>query len=252
MKLRQETKTMKWRVFGLAGFAMTVLAMPVLAQHWGYAGEAGPENWSKLDPKFVLCTMGRNQSPIDLAGFVEAELAPLAFDYKSTATEIVNNGHTVQVNLAPGSSLKVAGRRFELKQFHFHAPSENRVAGRQFPLEAHLVHADDDGNLAVVAVMFASGNANPGLAKLWPVIPARDAKSALPAGISAASLLPAKRDYYRFSGSLTTPPCSEGVWWLVIKQPASVSKAQVDAFSKAIGFANNRPLQAVNARAVLK
>ena len=232
--------------------AAAVLSTPAHAQHWGYAGEAGPDNWSKLDPKFVLCAIGRNQSPIDLAGLVEADLSPLAFDYRSGASEIVNNGHTVQVNFAPGSSLKVSGRTFELKQFHFHAPSENRIAGKQYPLEAHLVHADTDGNLAVVAVMFDSGTANRVLAKLWPSMPAKDAKAQLPPGTNAASLLPSNRDYYRFNGSLTTPPCSEGVWWLVMKHSASVSKAQVDAFAKTIGFANNRPLQAVNARVVLK
>ena len=243
---------MQRRFVWIGGAVVAALMTPVHAQHWGYAGEAGPDQWSKLDPKFVMCAMGKNQSPIDLSGFVEADLAPLAFDYKAGATEIVNNGHTVQVNFAPGSSLKVAGRTFELKQFHFHAPSENRVSGKQYPLEAHLVHADKDGNLAVVAVMFGNGPANALLDKLWPAMPAKDAKAALTAGTSAMALLPANRDYYRFNGSLTTPPCSEGVWWLVLKHPATVSKAQVDAFSKAIGFANNRPLQPVNARAVLR
>lgn len=224
-----------------------------LAQHWGYSGEAAPENWSKLDPKFAVCGIGRNQSPIDLTGFVEAELKPLKLEYKAGASDIVNNGHTVQIDYAPGSALTVDGRRFELKQFHFHSPSENRIGGKQFPLEGHFVHADKDGNLAVVAVMFREGAANPFLAKLWEKMPAKAGeKAALPAGLSAASLLPADRDYYRFNGSLTTPPCSEGVWWLVIKKTATVSKAQVEQFAKAVGFANNRPVQPVNARPVLR
>lgn len=224
-----------------------------LAQHWAYSGEAAPENWSKLDAKFAVCGIGRNQSPIDLAGFVEAELKPLKFEYQAAASDIVNNGHTVQVDYAPGSALTVDGRRFELKQFHFHSPSENRIGGKQFPLEGHLVHADKDGNLAVVAVMFREGAANPLLVNLWQKMPAKaGGKAALPAGLNAVSLLPADRDYYRFNGSLTTPPCSEGVWWLVMKKMASVSKAQVEQFAKAVGFANNRPVQPVNARPVLR
>jgi carbonic anhydrase len=223
------------------------------AQHWGYAGEAGPENWSKIDPKFAMCGLGRNQSPVDLAGFVEADLKPLKLDYKAGAAEILNNGHTVQVDYTAGSSLTVGGRTFELKQFHFHAPSENKIGGKQFPLEGHLVHADKNGNLAVVAVMFQEGAANPLLAKLWEKMPAKAGdKNALPAGLNASQLLPADRDYYRFNGSLTTPPCSEGVWWLVMKKPASASKAQVQQFSKTMGFANNRPVQPVNARPVLQ
>ena len=226
---------------------------PALAQHWGYAGEAGPANWSKIDPKFAMCALGRNQSPIDLAGLVEADLKPLKLAYKAGAADIVNNGHTIQVNYVPGSVLTVDGRTFELKQFHFHSPSENRIGGKQFPLEGHLVHADKEGSLAVVAVMFQEGAANPLLAKLWEKMPGKAGEKAeLPGGLSVAALLPADRDYYRFNGSLTTPPCSEGVWWLVMKKPASVSKKQVEQFSKTIGFANNRPVQPVNARPVLR
>jgi carbonic anhydrase len=238
---------------GAVAAAAMGVATGALAQHWGYAGEAGPENWSKVDPNFAMCALGRNQSPIDLAGFVEADLKPLKFAYKAGAADIVNNGHTIQVDYAPGSTLTVDGRTFELKQFHFHAPSENKVGGKQFPLEGHLVHADKDGNLAVVAVMFQDGGANALLAKLWEKMPGKAGeKAALPAGLSAAQLLPADRDYYRFNGSLTTPPCSEGVWWLVMKQPVSASKAQVGQFSKTIGFANNRPTQPVNARPLLR
>lgn len=240
------------RVFALAVVA-SAGSVPAVAQHWGYSGEAGPENWSKADAKFVMCAIGRNQSPIDLAGFVEADLKPLKIDYKAGAAEIVNNGHTVQVNYAPGSSLTVDGRTFELKQFHFHSPSENRIGGKSFPLEGHLVHADKDGNLAVVAVLFAEGAASTSLAKLWDKMPAKAGdKTALPAGFNITELLPANRDYYRFTGSLTTPPCSEGVWWLVMKHHPTVTKAQAEKFSKTLGFANNRPVQPVNARAVLK
>ncbi len=222
-------------------------------QHWSYEGEAGPANWSKVDPKFTMCAIGKNQSPIDLTNQVKASLQPLKTDYKPGATDIINNGHTVQVNFGAGSTLTVDGRAFELKQFHFHSPSENKVNGKQFPLEGHLVHADKDGNLAVVAVMFNEGADNAFLSKLWAAMPDKaGGKNALPAGLSAAQLLPKERAYYRFDGSLTTPPCSEGVRWLVMRTPAVASKAQVAKFSKTIGFANNRPLQPLNARLVLQ
>ena len=224
-----------------------------LAQHWGYSGKAGPENWAKIDAKYAACAAGRNQSPIDLANLAEAELKPLKLDYKAGAAEIVNNGHTVQVNYGAGSTLTADGRSFQLTQFHFHSPSENMIKGKQFPLEGHLVHSDKDGNLAVVAVMFEEGAANPLLAKLWPAMPAKAGdKAALPAGLGVSPMLPGNHDYYRFNGSLTTPPCSEGVWWLVMKKPATVSKAQVEQFPKTLGFDNNRPIQPVNARPVLQ
>ncbi|AMO24047.1 carbonic anhydrase [Ramlibacter tataouinensis] len=235
-------------------FLFTAVAMgPVFAQHWGYAGEAGPQNWAKLDAKNAMCALGRNQSPIDLGGFVEADLKPLKLDYKAGMAAIVNNGHTVQIEYAPGSTIRLGARSFELQQVHFHAPSENTIAGKHFPLEAHLVHADKEGNQAVVAVLFREGAANAMLAKLWEKMPAKAGeKEELTARFSATQLLPDNRDYYRFNGSLTTPPCSEGVSWLVMKNHPTVSKAQVEQFSKALGFANNRPVQPVHAREVLK
>lgn len=236
----------------IVGLMLTATG-PVWAQHWAYEGEAGPQNWGKLDAKFAACASGKNQSPIDLKGFIEAELKPLKLDYKAGATEILNNGHTVQINYASGSSLGVDGVVFELKQFHFHSPSENKISGKQFPLEGHLVHADKDGNLAVLAVMFQEGAANPLLTKLWEKMPRKSGdKSALPEPLAVAQLLPKERDYYRFNGSLTTPPCSEGVRWLMLKKPATASKEQIKQFSSAVGVANNRPVQATNARSVLQ
>ena len=235
--------------------AITLTASPAaLAQtHWSYEGEAGPANWGKLDPNFVMCAIGRNQSPIDLARFTDADLKPLKMNYKAAASQIVNNGHTLQVDYAPGSTLVVDGSEFELKQFHFHSPSENTLNGKHFPLEGHLVHADKAGNLAVVAVMFAEGGANPLLTRLWEHVPPKTGdRGALPAGLNVKTLLPAAHDHYRFNGSLTTPPCSEGVRWLVIKQPAQASKPQIERFSGTIGEHNNRPVQPTNARAVLR
>jgi carbonic anhydrase len=246
-------KSLRSTVLTSALLAMSSTGIAQAQTHWGYSGEAAPQNWGKLDPKFALCGSGKNQSPVDLANFVEADLKPLKFAYKAGAADILNNGHTVQIDYAPGSTLSVDGRIFELKQFHFHAPSENKVNGKQFPLEGHLVHADKDGNLAVVAVMFQEGAANPLLAKLWDKMPSKAGdKSALPSGLSVTQLLPPVRDYYRFDGSLTTPPCSEGVFWLVIKKPATASKAQIEQFAKVLGHPNNRPVQPVNARTVLR
>lgn len=219
---------------------------------WSYSGEAGPDKWAKLTPEYATCA-GKNQSPVNLNGFTKADLKPIKFSYKTDNDEILNNGHTIQVNLPAGSSIAVDGKQFDLKQFHFHAPSENLIDGKSYPLEAHLVHADKDGNLAVVAVMFKEGKANKALAKAWTQLPEKEGeKSNLTASLSATELLPVTRAYYSFSGSLTTPPCSEGVRWLVMKQPMTASQSQIEAFAHAVHHENNRPVQAINARAILK
>ncbi len=219
--------------------------------HWTYSGEAGPENWAKLSPEFGACA-GKNQSPINLTGFIKSELKPIKISYKAGGNEILNNGHTVQVNYAGGSGISVDGIQFELKQFHFHAPSENHVKGESYPMEAHLVHADKDGNLAVVALMFKKGAENKSLAKIWSLIPKNAGeKAALPSSFDVANLLPASKAYYRFNGSLTTPPCTEGVRWLVMKASVSASQKQIEAFSQVMRHPNNRPVQPVNARPVL-
>ncbi|HHQ4521819.1 carbonic anhydrase family protein [Aeromonas veronii] len=220
--------------------------------HWEYSGEAGPAHWAKLTPEFGQCA-GSNQSPVNLNGLVEAKLAPLVLHYLAGGNTVVNNGHTVQVGYAPGSTLQLDGTRFELKQFHFHAPSENLIEGKSYPLEGHLVHASDKGEIAVVAVMFEAGKANPALASAWGELPAKVGEiHTLKAPLSAEQLLPENRDYYRFSGSLTTPPCSEGVRWLVMKQPVEVSQAQIDAFKAVMHHPNNRPVQPLNGRVVLQ
>lgn len=220
--------------------------------HWGYAGAGGPDNWARLSPDNIQCA-GKNQSPVNLSGFIKADLHPIEFQYQAGGSEVLNNGHTIQVNYAKGSSIRLDGQTFELLQFHFHAPSENQIRGKSYPLEGHLVHADKDGNLAVLAVMFSSGAENAGLAKVWHQMPALSGeKKALSAKFDVSDMIPAARDYYRFNGSLTTPPCSEGVRWLVLKTAATASQAQIDAFSKIIEHANNRPLQPVHARAILE
>lgn len=221
--------------------------------HWSYSGEVGPDRWGALDPAFSACAKGKNQSPVNLTGFIDADLPPITFDYHSAAGEIVNNGHTIQANYQDGSSITVNGQRFSLKQFHFHSPSENTVDGESFPLEAHLVHADAQGNLAVIAVLFREGKANPALETLWQSMPHDEGETReLPTPVSANGILPRSKDYYRFDGSLTTPPCTEGVEWLVMKSPMSASTEQIHQFTRTLHHPNNRPVQPLNARLVLK
>ena len=219
--------------------------------HWGYSGGHGPDHWAQLTPENSACA-GKNQSPVDLTGFVEADLQPIVFHYQNGGHSILNNGHTVQVNYAKGSNIVVDGQTFNLLQFHFHAPSENHIEGKSFPLEAHLVHADKAGNLAVVAVMFEAGAANATLAQAWQHMPQQAGDEHTLSALHVDGILPEKRAHYRFNGSLTTPPCSEGVRWLVMKASVSASAAQIKTLVDVLHHANNRPLQAQNARVILQ
>ena len=219
---------------------------------WGYSGEIGPPHWAGISSDYAACA-GANQSPLDLADFVEAELPAIDISYARSGVAILNNGHTVQVENAGGSEISINGRVYRLLQFHFHAPSENRIDGVEFPIEAHLVHVGPDGDLAVIAVMFAAGEHNAALAQAWNHMPPRPGeKHVFDPPIAPAALLPEDRDYYRFNGSLTTPPCTEGVMWLVMKATMSASADQIAALAKALGGPNNRPLQPPNARVVLR
>jgi carbonic anhydrase len=242
------------KILAVAACALFVSSVAVADDHeeWSYTGEHGPDHWSELKGA-GLCSAGKNQSPVDIRDAVTAKLVPLSFKYDSFASEVFNNGHTLQVGYAPGSELVVAGHTYVLKQFHFHAPSENLLGGRQFPLEAHFVHADADGNLAVVAVFFDEGALNAGLEKFWKDLPSQAGdKRTIAAQVSATELMPTMRDYYRFSGSLTTPPCSEGVNWLVLKHPLTLSTKQLEQFKAALGHTNARPVQPLNARVIVQ
>ncbi len=218
--------------------------------HWSYAGTHGPERWAQIDDAFAACA-GRNQSPVDLGQPIDAVLPPLDLEFSAGPQQVIDNGHTVQVDAAGGSRLQLDRLRFTLRQFHFHAPSEHRIDGVEFPLELHLVHADDDGRLAVLGVLFRVGAAHPRLDALLAARPSSTARP-LPAPLEVASLLPEQRAYYRYNGSLTTPPCTEGVRWLVLQQPIEASAGQIDALARAMRHANNRPLQPLNARVVLE
>ncbi len=219
----------------------------VQASEWGYHGEHAPEFWGKVS---ATCAQGQNQSPIDISSVTKAELKHLQFDYSGQAVSVTNNGHTLQASISEKNTLSVDGQVFELKQFHFHTPSENHVDGKSYPLEAHYVHSDAAGHLAVVSLFFKLGEANPNLEKLLAVAPKSEANAELTKPFDVAALLPKEKQYYRFNGSLTTPPCSEGVRWLVLKQPLSISEFQVEKFEQLMGH-NNRPIQPINARVVL-
>jgi len=221
--------------------------------HWGYSGDGCPENWGKLDPAYSACDTGVNQSPINLTGFIEADLPSIDFTYSTAAYEIINNGHTVQAVFSKGSSINIDNIKFNLLQCHFHAPSENTVENKSFPMEGHCVHASDNGKLAVVAIMYEAGKANEGIAGLWDKMPHKNGdKNKLVTKVNADLFMPADKDYYRFNGSLTTPPCTEGVRWIVLKNSVSVSQEQIDKFVRVMHHPNNRPVQPVNARIIAK
>ncbi len=224
--------------------------------HWGYTGHEGAENWGDLAPEYSMCKLGKSQTPINIDKTVLAcanDLEAIQFNYETPSKEVVNNGHTIQINIEGGSSIKIDGILFTLKQFHFHTPSENQINGKYFPLEAHLVHASAGGELAVIALMFENGAENQLVKKVWDVMP-HEADKTAPLTLSAKEIeafLPKNKEYYRFSGSLTTPPCSEGVRWLVLKNYATISAGQVEEFLHTIHHENNRPIQPINARKVM-
>jgi len=219
--------------------------------HWTYSGEHGPEHWGELSEVFEACSDGRNQSPIDIADPRKAKLGPIALSYRGSTTSVIDNGHTIQVEVSPGSSLEMEGRTYALVQFHVHSPSEHQIEGKPFPLEAHFVHENERGELAVVAVLFRDGPHHRGLKALGN-------RAAIQAGtshpidvpIAELDIVPEGRAYYRYSGSLTTPPCSEGVLWLILKETGSVSKEQVATFVKMIGE-DARGAQPLNGRLVV-
>lgn len=221
--------------------------------HWGYTGHNSPDSWGTLSPKYHTCSEGKNQSPINVRSSMDLDLEALDLSYTKGSKEILNNGHTIQVNFEEGNTFVLDGITFELKQFHFHTPSENNIEGKSFPLEAHFVHLDKEGNIAVLALMFEEGAENAELAKVWEKMPKNGGdKSELALADIASSLLPENKDYYRFNGSLTTPPCTEGVRWFVLKTTVSISKAQVETFLHTMHHPNNRPIQKTNARVIVK
>jgi carbonic anhydrase len=218
--------------------------------HWSYDGSGGPEAWARLNPEFAKCGNGQRQSPIDIRGGIRVDLDPVQFDYKPTGFAVLDNGHTVQVNVGGGNAIEVQGRRYDLVQFHFHRPSEERIDGRQFDMVAHLVHRDAEGRLAVVAVLLDRGSAHGLVQQVWNNLPLEKGEQlAARTPLDLNELLPADKRYYTYMGSLTTPPCSEGVLWMVMQQPVTISQAQISIFARLYPM-NARPIQSASGRLI--
>lgn len=218
------------------------------APHWSYGGEAGPDHWGSLAPDFALCDSGHEQSPVDLKWSQQKGSRTLEFHYQAGTPRVIDNGHTIQVNVPAGSYAVIDGQKYQLAQFHFHAASEHAFSGRHFPLEAHFVHKDAAGRLAVVGVMFDAGRKNEALEKIFREIPKDTGKEvALREEFNPAVLLPQAHTHYQYSGSLTTPPCSEGVNWTVLNSPLELSDEQLDVFNR-LYVKNNRPIQPLHER----
>jgi len=220
--------------------------------HWGYSGAEGPAKWGDLSPAYELCKTGNQQSPVDISDTQRASMAALKVDYKATPLHVVNNGHTIQVNYGKGSVLRLGHSEYQLLQFHFHSPSENTAGGKPYDMEVHFVHKDQNGHLGVLGVFMKKGLHNVALGKIWAHLPtkAHGEMKVKDVVINGRDLLPDNHDYYRFVGSLTTPPCSEGVQWHVMKTPIEVSGGQIQAFLDIVGK-NARPVQKLGHRLMI-
>jgi carbonic anhydrase len=242
---------------GFAGLAVCQLCggngFAAEGVHWTYSGEAGPEHWGDLDKTSTVCSLGSQQSPLDIAGATVAELPGLKIAWNALAGTIVNNGHTIQVDAASGGTLTAGDANYDLLQFHFHAPSEHLVDGQNFPMEAHFVHKNAaTGGLGVLGVFLREGERNPAFAAIIGAMPKEHgAKAVVPEAIDVSALLPKSRTYWSYEGSLTTPPCSETVDWRVFVEPVEVAKADIDSFT-ALYPLNARPAQTANRRFILR
>ena len=242
-------------IFGLIWAIASLPAISVPAErHWTYQNLTGPTHWSELDPSFATCTSGQAQSPIDLTAANSVELVNPEFHYEPVPLNLLNNGHTVQIPYAPGSYVTIDNKQYNLLQFHFHSPSEHAVEGKSQSAELHLVHQSEAGELAVVAVLLKSrdrsGKPSAGYQKLSQALPTQAGdKTRTEETINAQTLLPPTTTTYRYSGSLTTPPCTESVTWLVMTEPVELSATQIAQYEQILNH-NNRPLQPLNRRSV--
>ncbi len=242
------------RLFSIALFAFCVVSIAAAQINtWEYSGKNGPLRWGKLDPAYKACSAGHEQSPIDIRGArLNKALQPIDFHYISGAVTLENNGHTIEVHVNPGSYIVAAGVRYDLQQYHFHHPSEEAVKGKLTDMVIHLVHKSTDGRLAVVAVRMREDIGSPSavLATLWQHLPkTAGASEKVTEFVNPRGLLPADRAYWTYTGSLTTPPCTEGVQWFVLEQEMSLSRDQLNTFT-AIFRMNSRPLQDAHGRRI--
>jgi carbonic anhydrase len=238
----------------LAGLACVASAQTTsTGTKWDYIGKYGPINWGKLDPAFKACSVGKEQSPVDIRNAkLNKALQPIEFHYMAGPAEMVNNGHTIQINVGPGSYIVYEGVRYDLVQFHFHHPSDESVKGKLSDMVVHLVHKSADGKIAVVAVLMTENRGQPNalLSTLWPSMPKVVGQTAkISDMVNPGAFLPADRGYWTYTGSLTAPPCTEGVKWLIFQQQMPLSREQLRAFS-AIYPVNSRPLQDLHGRKI--
>jgi len=233
-----------------AAAAAVEAAKPKNGTHWTYEGEFGPENWSKINTAWAACNTGNRQSPIDLRGGIKVDLEQINFDYHPSSFNEIDNGHTIQVNVAGGNFLSVGGTTYELQQFHFHRPGEERINGKGTEMVVHLVHKSYDNKIAILAVLLERGDANPMIQTVWNNLPLEKHMTVTPSiVIDVNEILPARRDYFTYMGSLSEPPCTENVLWLVMKQPMTASPQQMALFSRLYPF-NSRPVQQANGRMI--
>jgi carbonic anhydrase len=221
---------------------------------FGYSGGEGPERWAELDPAWEACSAGERQSPIDLAGGKPRPLPRLELAYRPAEVEIENNGHSLQAEYPPGSSLEIDAAAYELRQFHFYAPSEHRLDGESFPLEFHFVHEAEDGEIVVLGVLVEEGRENQAFSALTEAAPSREGgREGVEGTVNARDLLPEAAESgprWSYGGSLTTPPCTEGVRWEVFGEPIELSAKQIAAYTE-VYDETNRPLQPRNGRRLL-
>ena len=234
----------------------TVMAPEMPGENWQYRGETGPRHWADLSPENIQCKAGKNQSPIDLRsqhGVGTVGLAELDIRYRDVPLKVINTGKTLQVNYPLGSYIKVGGHRYELMNFHFHTPSEHMKEGFHYPMEVQLVHRDGDGNVAMIAVIFQEGEENEHLQVLLDHLPKEINKQEIHRGanLNPVMFFPGNTDFFKYSGSLTTPPCSEGVYWMVFNQTIEASAEQIQQMNEVMGE-NARPIQKIYSRTLLK
>lgn len=237
--------------FCMVGFCVNSYAESEKVE-WGYDTENGPDVWGQLSPEYIFCAEGTRQSPLDLVNSTAVKLPAIVFNYQPTALNIRNNGHTIEVASTEENWIEIDGTRHELLQFHFHAPSEHTLAGKSFDMEMHLVHKSKNNALSVIGVLIERGSNRAAFDSLLAHLPNTpgEVQRIEHITINADDLLPSARRAYRYDGSLTTPPCSEGVKWFVLTTPIELSEVQIAAFT-AIVHANNRPVQSLNGRELL-
>jgi len=249
-KAKKAAEARRKKEAAAAAVVAAAAAAPKISNHWDYEGEFGPENWGKINPAWSQCGAGKRQSPIDIRDGMKVNLDEIDFNYRPSDYTEVDNGKTVQVNLARGNFMTIGNQSYELVQFHFHRPSEEKINGKGTEMVIHLEHRGPGGKLAIVAVLLERGRANDAIQTVWNNIPLeKNQQVASSEPLDPLELLPDRREYYTYMGSQTTPPCTENVLWLVMKQPMTASPAQMALFSRLYPL-NARPVQESEGRMV--